>query len=121
MGPYWCQKELPGLLSTPPQKIWKKYKTQLWDEKQNRVLFLDHPVLKKIEFIGLFEETTKWFKSFSEPGNPLCTVPQGFIFGPLLFFLYINDMPQAVDCELLLYAYETCLIFQHLIHVINKI
>ena len=28
-------------------KIWKKNsKTQLWDEKQNRVLFLDHPVFK---------------------------------------------------------------------------
>ena len=103
------------------KKYGKNVKTQLWDEKQNRVLFLDHPVLKKIEFRGLSEETTKWFKSFSEPGNLLCTVPQGSIFGPLLFFLYINDMPQAVDCELLLYADETCLVFQHLIHVINKI
>ena len=85
------------------------------------MLFLDHAVLKKTEFIGLSEETIKWFKSFSEPGNLLCTVPQGSIFEPLLFFLYINDMPQAVDCELLLYADETCLIFQHLIHVVNKI
>ena len=29
------------------------------------------------------------------------------------FLLYINDMLQAVDCELLLYADGTCLIFQH--------
>ena len=32
--------------------------------------------------------------------------------GTTLFLLYINDMPQAVDCELLLYADDTCLIFQ---------
>ena len=80
-----------------------------------------------MEFKGFSEETIKWFKSylsnrkfkvhikntFSEPGNLLCRVPQGSILGPLYFLLYINDMPQAVDCELLLYTDDTCLIFQH--------
>ena len=31
--------------------------------------------------------------------------------GPLLFLLYVNDMPQAVNSELLLYADDTCLIY----------
>ena len=85
---------------------------------------LNHDILiNKMEFIGFSEETTKWLKSylsnrkfkvhientFSEPVNHLCGVPQESISGPLLF----NNMPHAVDCELLLYADDTSLIFQH--------
>ena len=37
-------------------------------------------------------------------------IQEGSILGPLLFLLYVNDMPQAVNSELLLYADDTCLI-----------
>ena len=50
-------------------------------------------------------------KESSSPGKLSYGVPQGSILGPLLFLLYVNDMPQAVNSELLLYADDTCLIY----------
>ena len=69
--------------------------------------------------------TPKWFQSylsnriftvnlensFSEVSSISCGVPQGSILGPLLFLIYVNDMPMAVKYNLFLYADDTCLVF----------
>ena len=49
----------------------------------------------------------------SHKASKTCSVPQGSILGLLLFFIYINNISQAADSELLLYADDTCLVFQH--------
>ena len=51
-------------------------------------------------------------KEYSNHGNLLCGVPQGSTLGPLIFLLCVNGMARAVDCDLHLYADDSCLIFK---------
>ena len=95
---------------------------------------IDHDILlQKLYAIGFSKHTVNWFQSylsnrsflvnlgnnFSQPASVSCGVPQGSILGPLLFLIYVNDMSQAVKCDLFLYADDTCLVCQH--KDINKI
>ena len=84
--------------------------------------------------MGFSNDVIKWFesylskrmfsvhveKSFSDKALISCGVFQGSILGPPLFLLYVNDMVQAVNCDLL-YPDDTGLIFQHKdINIIEK-
>ena len=89
---------------------------------------IDHEILlQKLKAIKFSESTIRWSKSYlseriflvnienklSEFGEISCGVPQGSILGPLLFLIYVNDMPQAVTSTLLLYADDSCILYQH--------
>ena len=89
---------------------------------------IDHKILlQKLKAIKFSESTIKWFKSYlsegiflvnienklSDFGKIYCGVPQGSILGPLLFLIYVKDMPQAVTSTLLLYADDSCILYQH--------
>ena len=87
---------------------------------------IDHGILpQKLYAIGFSKHSVNWFRSYltnrtflvnlgSFLNLHVCPVdPQGSILGPLLFLIYINDMSQAVKCNLFLYTDDACLVCQH--------
>ena len=89
---------------------------------------LDHAVLlEKMKYCGFRAFVIKWFESylsnrkflvcidvFSEAGTLKYGVPQGSVLGPLLFLLYVNDLPQSFsNTGSYLYADDTCIFYQH--------
>jgi len=86
---------------------------------------VDHDLLlKKMFSYGITGMPLNWFKSYltgrsqavkvnsaiSDFNDINIGIPQGSILGPLLFIIFVNSLPDSVDCKCVMYADDTTLL-----------
>lgn len=95
-----------------------------FDKVSHRLLLL------KLRNLGLDTNTLKWIENFltnrrqfvvaneaSSSFEPVLSgVPQGTVLGPLLFLIYINDLPNCISSPVHLFA-DDCVLFREIITI----
>ncbi len=84
-------------------------------------------LLYKLSYYGIRGQANNWIRSFlsdrtqnvvldgiaSDPADVISGVPQGSVLGPVLFLLYINDLPDNIASSVRLFA-DDCVLYKNI-------
>ena len=108
-----------------------------WGHKQSDLIIMDFAkafnkvphrrLLHKLDYYGIRGSTHKWISSWlsgrsqqvvldgqaSDPVPVLSGVPQGSVLGPILFLIFINDLPDNIKSSVRLLA-DDCVLYRNI-------
>ena len=113
--------------------MYHEFSNALDKKKDVRIVFCDvskafdkvwhSGIIFKLKQLGINDVLLDWFTDYlherkqrviikgqkSDWGIIEAGVPQGSVLGPLLFIVYINDLAEVVNCNIKMFADDTCL------------
>ena len=92
------------------KKTLKRFSKRIYKNKTK----IDRRVISWVyEFLNNRTQRVKLGNSVSDIGNITSGVPQGSIIGPLLFLIFINDLPSNISSRIRLFA-DDCILYREI-------
>ena len=101
-----------GMILIDLQKAFDTINHKILFDKLLPIDFLRNTISWYGSYLAQCHFTVEFSNRVSKFVHISCGVPQSSILNALLFLIYVNDISKAVECDLYLYANDSCLLFQ---------